>query len=372
MQNNNSLKIVIITQTIYPALDPRSHRSTQLALGLADAGHDVTVYALLGGYDYKLYQKGRNIKFKNLGKSILGLKNSDNNSNYTFFNRGMRKLFGNIFLYPDIEMIPMIRRVLKKEKDIDILISIAVPYINHFAIASLKKNNAKCWISDCGDPFTGNPFHKFPFYFKYIERHWSKKTDYIVVPVEEAQNGYLEEFRNKIRVIPQGFNFEKINLATYKRNNIPTFAYSGAVYKKLRDPSKFLDYLTTLDKPFKLIVYSIKGSIFEQYTDILKDKIEIREYVERDALLYELSKVDFLINIKNRSGVQQPSKLIDYATTKRPIITISSDFDESQKNIFEEFLEEHYTNQTIIENIERYNIKNIAKEFVNLYYTNRK
>ena len=56
------LKIVIVTQNIYPKLSPRAHRSSQLAFGLADAGHDVTVYALLGNsFDYKVYQKNRNI-----------------------------------------------------------------------------------------------------------------------------------------------------------------------------------------------------------------------------------------------------------------------------------------------------------------------
>ena len=191
MQEHKPLKIVIITQTIYPALSPRSHRSSQLALELADAGHDVTVYALLGNYDYSKYQINRNIKFKNLGKSRLGLKDSDNNSKSTILNKGMRRLFWRIFLYPDIEMFPMIRRAIKKEKNIDILITIASPYINHFAIASLKETNAKLWISDCGDPFTGNPFHKLPTYFKSLERNWSRKTDYIVVPIEEAKNGYL-------------------------------------------------------------------------------------------------------------------------------------------------------------------------------------
>ena len=365
------LKIVIVTQTIYPALDPRSHRSTQLALGLADAGHDVTIYALLGNYDYKKYVENRKIKFKNLGKSKLGLADSDGNLKFTIFNRGMKKLFWKVFLYPDIEMIPMIRHALKKEKNTDILISIAVPYINHFAIASLKKTNAKCWISDCGDPFTKSPFHKMPRYFEYFEKKWSRKTDYIVVPVEEAKDGYFQEFRDKIKVIPQGFNFDDIKLADYQKNNIPTFAYSGVVYKDLRDPSKFLDYLHTLDKPFKLIVYSKGGGVFAQYSHLLGDKIEIRDYVERDKLIYELSKVDFLINIKNKSGVQQPSKLIDYASTKRPIMTISSDFEDSEKSVFNEFLEGNYTNQTIVENIERYNIKNVAKEFVKLYELNK-
>lgn len=367
MQDNNPLKIVIITQTIYPALDPRSHRSMQLALGLADAGHDVTVYALLGEYDYRKYQENRNIKFKNLGVSKLGLKDSDGNLKFTIFNRGMKKLFWKIFMYPEIELVPMIRKALKREGDIDLLISIAVPYINHFAIASLKNTNAECWISDCGDPFTKNPFEKLPRHFEYFERKWGQKTDYITIPIDEAKNGYFEEFWDKIKVIPQGFNFDNINLAEYKKNSVPTFAYSGYVYKDMRDPSKFLDYLTTLNIPFKLVVYTENGYIFNKYTDLLGDKIELRKYVKREQLLHELSKVDFLINIKNKSGVQQPSKLIDYATTKRPIITITSDFKESEKVIFDEFLNGNYHNQTIVENMERYDIKNVVREFINLY-----
>ena len=276
------LKIVIVTQNIYPKLSPRAHRSSQLAFGLADAGHDVTVYALLGNsFDYKVYQKNRNIKFKNLGKSKLGLADSENNSNRTIFNRGMKRLFWKVFMYPDIEMVPMIRKALKKEKDIDILISIAVPYINHFAIAGMKKISAKCWISDCGDPFTKNPFHKMPHHFEYFERKWSKKTNYIVVPIEEAKVGYFQEFRDKIKVIPQGFNFDDIKLADYKKNTIPTFAYSGVTYKDVRDPSNFLDYLVGLDKPFKLIVYS-KGGLFAQYNHSLGDKMEIRDYAQMD------------------------------------------------------------------------------------------
>lgn len=367
MEQGSPLKIVIVTQNVYPALNPRSHRSTQLAMSLADAGHDVTVYALLGSYDYSEYERGRNIKFKNLGKSILGLRNSDNNSKNNVFNKVLIRLFWRLFLYPDIELIPKVRKVLKKERDIDVLISIALPYTIHFAIAGMKNVDTKCWISDCGDPFTKNPFFKMPKYFERIERNWAKKTDYIVVPIEDAKKGYMEEFRDKIKIIPQGFNFDDVRLAEYKKNTITTFAYSGTVYKGLRDPSRLLEYLTTLDIPFKLIVYTQNDRIFKPFLEVLQDKIEIRGYVEREQLLYELSKVDFLINIRNISGVQQPSKMIDYAMTKRPIITISSDFTETEKNIFNEFIDGNYINQTIIENIERFNIKNVANEFINLH-----
>ena len=51
------LKIVIFAQWVLPIINPRSHRTWQLALNFAKQGHDVTVYALLGKTDYSKYEK---------------------------------------------------------------------------------------------------------------------------------------------------------------------------------------------------------------------------------------------------------------------------------------------------------------------------
>ena len=65
----------------------------------------------------------------------------------------------------------MVRRVIKRERKIDYLITIAFPFTIHWATASLAhKKYFKFWVSDCGDPFMGNPFIKHPFYFKYLEK----------------------------------------------------------------------------------------------------------------------------------------------------------------------------------------------------------
>lgn len=70
----------------------------------------------------------------------------------------------------------------------------------------------------------------------------------------------------------------------------------------------------------------------------------------------------FLINFKNNSGVQQPNKLIDYATSKRPILDIDTSFD--QKDIFHEFMNANYNNSKTINDIEKFNIENIARRFI--------
>lgn len=362
------MKIVIISQNCYPWLSPRAHRTTELAKELARRGHQVIVYALLGEYDYSNIQNKTGINFKNLGNSHFGITDNLGNSNRNFIYRLIRKLIGRFIEFPLIELISMVNKSLKKEDNIDYLITIAYPHTIHWGAEKyVRKNKDKInfWIADCGDPFMGNPFLKKPFYFKSIEKKWCKACNYISVPIDEAVNAYYPEFKDKIKIIPQGFDFSDIKIAEYRVNKIPTFAYSGIFYKELRDPTLLLEYLSLLDFDFKFIVYTKSLSFLEPFKNKLKDKLEIRDYISRDKLLFELSKMDFLINIKNNSGVQQPSKLIDYVMTKRPIIEISSEFKE--KEIFNEFIRGDYSNRFNVNSIEKYDIKNVVNSFVNLY-----
>ena len=104
-------------------------------------------------------------------------------------------------------------------------------------------------------------------------------------------------------------------------------------------------------------------SIFPNYIKLLGSKIEIRPYITRDKLLLELSKMDFLINFENKSVVQSPSKLIDYALSKRPILNINCTTLNEIK--FIEFISGNYSSQDSIE-IDKYNIETVAQQFINL------
>lgn len=360
------MKIVLISQVCYPVLSPRSQRTTELAKELARQGHDVTIYALLGDLDYSEISNKTNIKFKSLGNSRFGMFDKSEKSNRNIFFRAFKKLFGKYILFPEIELLPMVRRAIKAEGNIDLLITIAVPHVIHYSTAKSNLINVKRWVADCGDPFMGNTFHKRPQYFEKFERRWCERCDYITIPIAEGKDGYYSDYHSKIEIIPQGFNFSEAVLSPYIKNEIPIFAYAGVVYKGMRDPSLFLEYLCTLDFDFKFIVYTKSTDFFLKYKDRLGDKLEIRNYVPREQLLLELSKVDFLINIPNKSAVQQPSKLIDYAIMKRPIINITSDFDDVEKLTFENFVNGDYSGQYIVKDVEQYNIVNIANEFLGL------
>ena len=359
------MKIVIVSRTCFPAKAPRSYRATELAKEFVRQGHDVTLYALLGDYDYTEIERSTGVRFKNLGKARFGMPSNTQKIGYGLKYRIIRFL-GAPFAFPDSAMVPMVKNAIRQEGKIDLLITVAVPHIIHFAASFSDLSNVKSWIADCGDPFMGNPMNKPPFYFEWFERRWCKKCNYITIPVEDAINAYYPEYKEKIKVIPQGFSFTNNKLSDYVPNKVPTFAYSGVFYKDLRDPSKFLEYLINEKKDFKFIIYTKGVGFLKPLVDRLGDKIEIRNYVPREQLLFELSSVDSLINVTNKSGVQQPSKLIDYALTKRPIIKISTDFTSVEKDIFEEFLVADYSRQHVINNIDQYNIVNVANRFLDL------
>lgn len=371
----HSLNIVVISRGIHPILAPRALRATELAKEFAKQGHNVILYGVLGKYDYLDFEKKYNVTIKDLKRSIFTKIDSDGNIPLPLWKKGVIFLLQRWTLFPEILLIRRVKKALRDELNINLLVTIAVPYPIHWgaALARTKfKEQLKntVWVSDCGDPFMGSPFGQPPFYFKYIEKWWCRNTDYITVPVKEAIDGYYPEFRNKIEVIPQGFDFSSVQLSDYKKNVVPTFAYSGMVYPKRRDPSLFLEYLCSLkDVSFKFIVYTNKKELFSPFVERLNHKIEIREYVPHEDLLKELSKMDFLINIRNESSVQTPSKLIDYYLSKRPILEITSSFKE--ENIFEQFIKGNYSNQLVYSDINNFNITNIAHRFINLYTLNK-
>ena len=193
-------KITLISRTFYPANNPRANRTTELAKELARLGHKVTVYAVLGNYDYKDFQNRYNVTVKNLGKMKFATLNSDGNElKKSYLERAFLKLIGRRFFeFPDIELAFKTFKVLKNSlTPIDLLITIAVPFPIHWGTAFAKqkvKHFPKTWVADCGDPYMGNKFKSRLFYFKYIEKWFCRKADYISIPIKEAMSAYYKDF----------------------------------------------------------------------------------------------------------------------------------------------------------------------------------
>jgi len=362
-------KILLVSSGFYPEISPRSFRATKLAIEFARQRHEVTIYTKYRDFDYTEFLNKNKIRVCMWNKSKYPKIPEFTGKIISLFARILNRILLMLFEYPDIEEMFQVKNALKNEKHYDFLISFAVPFPVHWGVAwSRTKNHliARIWISDCGDPYMGSMTDSFKklFYFKYVEKWWCRKTDYISIPVESARSAYYEEFHSKIVVIPQGLRLSDMDIKDeYVKNLVPTFAYSGMFIPGIRDPREFLDHLVTFDQPFKFIIYTKNKSLLHPYQESLKGKLIVYDYIPRKELLRELAQMDFLVNFDNNTSKQIPSKLIDYKLTCRPVLNITADLD---KNVVMKFFNGDYSHSHEIGHIGQYDISNVAKKFTSL------
>jgi len=367
----NVKKIAIVTNAFYPEISPRSFRASELAKELARQGHLVTVITHPRD-GAELFCNNNNIQFKSLGMLTWFAPTLKGSGIVLLFWRIVSRLLVLLFEYPNLQLVFLIKKALKNEKGYDALISIAVPYPIHWGVARVytKKNAiAKVWIADCGDPYMGqeNDTFKPPFYFGWVEKWFSRKVDFLTVPTQKSIKGYYPEFHHKIKVIPQGFRFEDIKL--YKGtllNEKIIFGYAGMFIPGRRDPSEFLKFLNGIDTSvsFEFHIYTPTPQFVEPFVNESNGRIKLKTIIPRDVLLFELSKMHFMVNFENVGSTQTPSKLIDYLIIDKPVLSVT--FGSLKPSIFFEFLNANYENQMVLPPKEQYKIENVSRQFISL------
>jgi hypothetical protein len=63
-------KVLIISEHLFPKPTPRANRTTELAKEFSRRGYKVTVYAVLGSYDYTAFEFKNNITVKEMNVSL--------------------------------------------------------------------------------------------------------------------------------------------------------------------------------------------------------------------------------------------------------------------------------------------------------------
>lgn len=343
---------------------PRSFRTTELVKEFSRQGHEVTLITFYNPIDHDAFADEFGFTIKQLGDE-KHFKIKPSNIIITL----IRKVLYRMFDYPNISLMFLVKKALKEEKGYDLLLSIGAPHSVHWGVAwARNKTNpiAKKWLADCGDPYMGNKVAKKKklFYFMFLEKWFCRKADIILVPLKDAIDAYYAEFQKKIRVVPQGFNFNetKMLLKEYSENKIITFAYTGNFIVGQRDPRPILDFLLKTKNNFKFIIYTKSTKLIEPYQEILKDKLIVNSYIPREELIPILSQMDFLVNIENNVKEQRPSKLIDYALTERPILSLSSNNLDTDN--FNRFLNKDYSQKMIIDSINQFDIVNVSREIL--------
>ncbi|WP_350600885.1 hypothetical protein [Pseudomonas sp. 65/3-MNA-CIBAN-0223] len=258
-------------------------------------------------------------------------------------------------------------------KDIDLTISIGLPFSTHLMTALAVKTGklqTKKLVADYGDPFSSNPSTLKPFYAKSLERWTLHVFDMIAIPTENAIAAYKNVCPlEKIVVIPQGYNINQDFTSHYKKHSVPNFCFAGNLYKKIRNPKSFFDYLTNIEKEFQFHIYTDFQNtetieILNEYREKLKNRLILHSQIPRQQCIKTLSEMDFLINFSNKSASQMPSKIIDYTLSSRPFINISQD-----QKTFEEF-NQYLTgdfSEFLKPDISQFDEKQISEQFLRIY-----
>ena len=360
-------KILIVSGYFYPDITPRAFRTTELVKQFSKLGYSITLYIPYRNFDYSQFISEYNIDINYYTNSKPNLDLPKGNNIIFKIYRAFIYLIMRLTEYPYIKYIYKIPNKLNNEIGHDLLISIAAPHSLHWGCNIAIRNNpnlAKIWIADCGDPFMGDSVSKKPSYFKYFEKSFCKRADYISIPLDSAKKAYYREFYHKLQVIPQGFDFEIVNkFITEPQNDILTFAYAGTLYPGYRDLNTLITYLSEKDIEFRFILYTQPSGLVDKYKLSLGKKLVVKNLLPRELLLKELCSMDFLVNIENKTNIQSPSKLIDYGLTKRPIMSINNNLDKSLVDLF---LSKNYEKQTTVSNLESYDIKVVADKFIRL------
>lgn len=360
--------ILIVSHYFYPTNTPRAFRATELADELKRRGHHVSV--LIGETDtfvenYSEHEKGK------LDTMVVSVKDKANKKSLRSKLISLATTYlGDLWIYKK-------RKSFFKNIDLknyDVIISIALPVYTH--VLTIKETKKQQWngrlIADWGDPFylpDGNS--KKYFYFEKMQENWLNEFDYNTVPTQVAADFYEKYVpREKIKVIPQGFRIDSEYQRTEHRQNVPVkFIYTGAFYKNIRNPKLLFDELLKIDRDFEFHIYTNKydldfTTLLEKYEKQFNGKLIVHDLIPRDELLKKFDEFDFAVNLENTVSEQVPSKLIDFAITGLPTISVKPN--SINKEDLTAFLDGDYSTGVTV-NLADYNIEKVTDQFEQLF-----
>lgn len=369
------MKIVIFSGSFYPNVHPRAFRATELAKEFVRNGHQVTsvICKEAEDFDYDAYKKATSIEVLRLnvfkGNRVAEVASKKKTLLFRLERYLIEYLLcGGLFKYGrDIS-----RKLsgLSCLKDADLVIALSTPFPCHYGFAKYTAKEGRRFVSiaDSGDPFYYSKQTKRAIWFKYIEKWVYKQFDYLTIPTKNAIPLYSPLIaEEKIKIIPQGFNMRNLKLYDGAFVEPMHIAYAGVFYWDIRNPEFLFKAMEEIDKEFIFHLFMrYKDTKYEEVIQNyprLKGRIRVSYNVPHDDLIYELSKMDFLINIENLSNTQMPSKLIDYGMTRRPIYS-TNEINFNPQDL-DKFFNKDYEGAYHV-NVEDYNIEKIAREFLEL------
>lgn len=235
------------------------------------------------------------------------------------------------------------------------LISVSQPFTGHLVGLTVKRLylNLK-WTVDIGDPFCFvefNPINNHKLYKKLnyaAEQRVFNCADSVVVTNKSTLNAYTKIFpecAEKVHVIPPLLSLPENytnKMDAFKRDDKIKLVFLGTLYKGLRNPAFLLKLFnrlltTTIGEKLELHFWGSVGDcadFFAPYRSLLGSKIFLHGIVDHDKAFQVMKEADILVNIGNNVPYHLPSKVVEYASTGKPVLNLVTTVNDSSYEFF--------------------------------------
>ena len=351
---NKMEKVLIITYYWPPSAGAGVHRWLKFSKYLSEYGYRPIIYTP-NNFDYSL--KDKTLELPNIEvirkpifdpgnyfQNFFNLKLSQGllEENKGFFEKVSTWIRGNIFI-PDSKIFwvnpsfKYLKNFLDKNK-VRLVITTGPPHSMHLIGLKLKKKLNIKWIADFRDPMSNwdviNDFKPLKHSIKKItciEKSILKNSDIILVTNDNLAKEFSEEVNeDKIKVVDNGTDFSFMSNGKYDKSF--KISYLGSLHK-FRDPKIFFETLKELinsndgiRKNLKLYIAGpITKSILNRLSgdDILSRYLTYKSYISNEETFKHYVESSLLLLLSNKDSITQPpSKIYDYASSGRRVLTL--------------------------------------------------
>ncbi len=334
MPENNPKKILIVSFDLPPSLNPQS---IQISRFLYHLPRNYLLYVVTA-------IKTDGLKDEELYKDI-----------YTKFSKCIKIPFENnifskmkifhpfLYQFPDETLFWHIKAfyIIKVNWDnerFDKIITFSCPMSSNLLGMWLKKHFKVEWIAFFSDPWGDNPYFRYFFLSKIINRWLEKKVfinvDKAIFVSPEMKNEYDKKYpfiNNKSFCITHSYDPALYKPIIRRNNKKFTVRYIGNIYG-VRTPLPLLKALQNLINKNIIqpenFVFEIYGNISKKHKKLLlryKHIVDYRNSVPylQSLELMQTSDLLVLIEADVKKNIYFPSKLVDYIGASKPILAIT-------------------------------------------------
>jgi glycosyltransferase involved in cell wall biosynthesis len=376
------VRILIISYSYAPVINPRAFRWTALAEFWARQGHEIDVITVWSpGRERSESRNG--VTVHRVGGAVSGslralIKragpdtdvtaekfsisiSSINRSSAGKFARGLKWLHDHTWkriYWPDFACIWYFAATRKMKallgrKPYDAMITVSLPFTDHLIGKGARRVQPDlAWLVDIGDPFCFldmTPHNNRRLYRRLnerVERSVFMAADAVSVTTEKTRDHYVRLFpeaKGKMHVMGPLLPAitESRARQVFPADGVTRLVFVGTLYREIRNPTPVLAFFNELtrkapDRPMELHFF---GDIhdcepcFAAHRELLGRRVFLHGVVDRETALSAMQQATTLINIGNNTSYQLPSKVLEYAASGRPLINVVQDSSDSSVEV---------------------------------------